>query len=180
MANKDFDIIRKELKETEENREILIQLCRKTITLSKKIIYALHANKEPEHIQEIKDLVEQVKSNKVELGMKKVALQEYVEALTYYHYIKEHKLASKEELKVDVESYLLGLCDLTGELVRRAVNRAIEEDKDEVQKIKKFVADIYEEFLSFELRNSDLRHKADSLTWNLKKLEDVLFTMKTR
>ncbi|GAG22250.1 unnamed protein product, partial [marine sediment metagenome] len=45
----------------------------------------------------------------------------------------------------------------------------------EALKIKAFVDEIYGEFLKFDLRNSELRRKSDSIKWNLKKLEDVIF-----
>jgi translin len=184
MTKLEFEKIRKQLNEFEEKRESLIQLSRKTISLSKKIIYSLHANNEKEasnYLEEIKKLAKQVQGNyNYDLGMAKVAVQEYVEAIAYYEYITTGKLLEFSKLGIDIESYLLGLCDLSGELVRRAVNKGIEGDKDEIIKIKKFVEEIYAEFLTLELRNSDLRHKADSLYWNLKKLEDILFTLKTR
>jgi len=184
MTKAEFDKIRKQLSEFEEKREELIQLSRKTISVSKKIIYSLHANKLEEaskHLDEITKLAKQVQGNyHYDLGMAKVAVQEYVEAVTYLEYVKTGKLLEFSKLGIDVESYLLGLCDLSGELVRRAVNKGIEGDKEEIVKIRKFVEEIYSEFLTFELRNSDLRHKADSLYWNLRKLEDMLFSLKTR
>jgi len=184
MSKAEFEKIRKQLNAFEAKREELIQLSRKTISISKKIIYALHANNEKEassYLDEITKLAKQVQGNyNYDLGMAKVAVQEYVEAIAYLEYVKTGKLLEFSKLNIDVESYLLGLCDLSGELVRRAVNKGIEGNKDEIIKIRKFVEEIYGEFLTLELRNSDLRHKADSLYWNVKKIEDILFTLKTR
>ena len=50
----------------------------------------------------------------------------------------------------------------------------------EVEKIKDFVDDIYGEFLKFDLRNGNLRKKYDSVKWNLKKLEEVMYDIKKK
>ena len=51
-------------------------------------------------------------------GSYKVAIQEYAEALLYYHFVKTGVLV---DLAVDTEHFILGLVDLPGELVRKAV-----------------------------------------------------------
>src|SRR3989344_3489795 len=97
-------------------------------------------------------------------------------------YVKQrnNRLPSKSELKVDSECYLMGLSDLTGELVRRAANEIINKDLDSAFKIRKFVNDLYGEFIQLDIRNGDLRRKADAVRWNLKKLEDVIFDVKVK
>ena len=91
-----------------------------------------------------------------------------------------NKIPTSAQLKVDSESYLLGLCDLTGELVRKAVNEVIKKDYEAAVKIKDVVAEIYDEFLKFDLRNGELRKKSDQIKWNLKKLEDIVFEVKLK
>ncbi|MDP7506717.1 MAG: hypothetical protein QF362_04730, partial [Candidatus Woesearchaeota archaeon] len=81
----------------------------------------------------------------------------------------------KKTLGVNSEDYLLGLCDLTGELGRRAVSLATKREFKEVELIKDTVEEIYGEFLKFNLRNSQLRRKSDSIKWNLKKLEEIMY-----
>ena len=108
-------------------------------------------------------------------NIQKVALQEYVEALCYYEFVRSSKILTRDDLRVDTEDYLMGLCDLTGELTRRMVFKTIEKNFDEVIKIKDLVEEIYGEFLKFDLRNGELRKKSDSIKWNLKKIEDVLY-----
>ena len=75
-------------------------------------------------------------------GFYKTAMQEYVEALSYYGFIKSKKLPAISSLKVNEEDYLMGICDLTGELARKAVTIAHKEDKD-VEKIKEFVEELF-------------------------------------
>ena len=83
-------------------------------------------------------------------------------------------------MKVDVEHYLLGLCDLTGELVRKAVNDIIRKKYGNALKIKELVEEIYGEFLKLDLRNNELRVKSDSIKYNLKKLEDIVYDLKIK
>jgi len=72
------------------------------------------------------------------------------------------------------------LCDLTGELGRKAVHDVIKKNFSEAVIIKDIVDEIYGEFLKFNLRNSELRKKSDQIKWNLKKLEDIVFELKIK
>ena len=119
-------------------------------------------------------------TNKQEIGAFNAALQEYAEAVTYYYYLTEQRLVKPGEIKVDAENYLLGVCDLTGELSRKAVFSVVNEKYSEVEKIKDFVSEIYNEFLKFSFRNSELRKKSDSIKWNLKKIEEIMYDLKIR
>jgi len=89
--------------------------------------------------------------------------------------VTKKKIPTRKELGIDTESYLLGMCDLTGELVRKAVNSAIKRNFKEVLEIKELVSDIYSLFLEFDLRNGELRKKMDSIKYNLMKLEDLAY-----
>jgi len=184
MLNKsEFTKIRKEMVQFEENRESLIQSSRKIIQLSKKIIYAIHRSDlktAKSGSNEIKKLVKKFPHQRFDTNMWSVALQEYVEAMTYYYFITENRIPGQKELEVPFNEYLLGLCDLSGELVRKAVKSSIENNLSEVQKIHDLVAEIYAQFLEFNLRNSELRRKSDQIKYALAKLEDILYRHKMR
>ena len=185
LDKKEFERIRKEMDAFEAKRESIIQKSRDIISASKKIIYALHRN----DIKSAEQYVKEIKKKKESLGNENIrfdtnidqtALQEYAEALCYYHFVKDKKIPSASALKIDNESYLMGLCDLTGELGRRAVNEVIRQNFSQAMEIKELVDEIYGEFLQFNLRNGELRKKSDQIKWNLKKLEDVVFELKTK
>ena len=183
LDKKEFSKIRKELADFELQREELIQKSREMINLSKRIIYALHRSDLKTASSLVKD-IEKAKKNlstdRLDTNINVVALQEYVEAVCYYDFVKTGKISTLKSLGISSESYLLGLCDLTGELVRKAVNEAINGNYKQVLKIKNLVEEIYNEFLKFNLRNSELRKKSDQIKWNLKKLEDVVFELKLK
>jgi len=178
-----FDKIREELDKKENIREQLIINSRPILKNSKQAIYALHRDsfKESERLlSEAKKQISQFRKLDTDNSSFGAALQEYAEAALYLNYVKNKKLASPQEIELDVENYLLGLCDLTGELSRRAVFCVVAEKYDEVKEIAEFVSEIYKEFLKFELRNGELRKKSDSIKWNLKKIEEILYDLKIR
>lgn len=177
MINADeFSEIREELKQSEEKREAAIRKSRDIIMLSKQIIYSAQRGdlKKAEGLcSGIRKAAKELPKEYCGTDMESVAVQEYVEAVCFFEFVKNKRLPGRKELCVDTENYLLGLCDLTGELVRQAVNATINRRYDEALKIKDFVSEIYGEFLQFDLRGGQLRNKADSIKWNLKKLEDL-------
>jgi len=187
MINKnDFKKIRDKLSRYDADRERLIKKARDVLKLSKQVIYSIHRR----DLKEALSLVKEVKEEKIALdkiasadnrlfyeGSYSQAMQEYVEALAYYGFVKNGKVPTVSSLKVSSEDYLLGICDLTGELGRRAVTIANKDPKG-VSKIKELVEEIFGEFLKFNLRNSELRKKSDSIKWNLKKLEEISYDIK--
>jgi len=181
MINRtEFSKIKEEMHKTDLKREQVIQLSREIITVSKQIIYAAQRNDLKEAEAAIKNIKEKVKNLKkiniiTDTNIHSVAFQEYVEAAAFYEFVKHKKIPTKQSLGVSAEDYLCGLCDLTGELVRKAIYEVIHKNFDEAEKIKNLVNDIYGEFLKLHLRNGELRKKSDSIKWNLKKLEEVMY-----
>jgi translin len=190
MLNKqDFKDMRREYDEFDQKREKLIKDSRDLLKLSKQIIYAIHrhdikpAEAAVARIKKALASLQQLVKGNPQLeavGAYKVAVGEYAEALLYYHFIKDNQIPTRSQLKIDAESYLLGLCDLTGELVRRAVFLAGKGNYPEVTNIKQCVDEIYGEIIQFDLRNSELRKKADSIKYDLKKLEDLVLQIKLK
>lgn len=182
LNKKAFEQIKKELDGFESNREETIQNSREVIKLSKLIIYAAHRNDFDSASKLIKDIKAKIKlldkTKNYDTGISSTAFQEYVEAITFFEFLKNNKIPSHSELDVNVEEYLGGLADLTGELGRKAVHDAIKKDFDSCLKIKDIVEEIHGEFLKFDLRNGELRKKSDSIKWNLNKLEDLVLSMK--
>jgi len=180
LNKKEFARIGDELSRSEKEREALIQKSRDIIGLSKRIIHALHredSQKAATLVKEIKSRIKKLPSEDYRTGMRNVALQEYTEALALFIFAKEKSIPTRDELGVDTENYLAGLCDMTGELVRMAVNRAIKKRNDEVFEIKDLVDMIYGEFLQLDIRRGELRKKFDQVKWNLQKLEDVAYSI---
>lgn len=189
LDEKDFNRMITEFNEFDELREQLIRKSRDIIKISKQIIYSIHRNnldsakKYSEKIKEEMKILDRITGKNTELrssGSYKVAVQEFVEAICYYEFAANKKIPKRSELDITSELYLLGLCDLSGELVRNGINKASKGKYEEVEEIKDLVVEIYENLLQFDFRNSELRKKFDGLKYDVKKLEDVIFQIKLK
>lgn len=179
----DFNALRKELQQYDAERELLIKKSRDVLKLSKQVIYAVHrdeltaAEKLVKEMERERQALEKIAthSNKmVYEGSYKIALQEYVEAILYYEFVKTGKLP---DLKVLAEYYILGLCDLPGELGRRAVFLAGKGNVKEVQKIRDEIDGLYGELLKFDFRENEIRRKVDAVKYELRKMEDLVLDL---
>ncbi len=181
-----FSKLRKEIQDYDSDREKLIKKSRDVLKLSKQVIYAVHRDE----ITSAAKLVKQIEAEKKKLeaiakhnnklvyeGSYKVAIQEYVEAILFYNFIKTNKLV---DVKVLAEHFVLGLADLPGELVRKAVFLAGKGEVQKVIKIKDEVDLIYGELLKFDFRNNDVRRKVDAVKYDLRKLEDLVLDLKLK
>ena len=188
MLNKqDFKDMRNSFHKHDEQREQLIIKSRSLIKLSKQIIYAVHRDdfsdiagliKKIESIKNQMDAIVKKNNRLLSVGAYKVGIGEYVEALLYYHFVKNKKLPTRKQLKstqYDTERALL-----TGELVRKAVFLAGKGKDKEVTTIKNLVDEVYGEVLKFDVRDNDLRRKIDSIKYDLKKLEDLVLDLKLK
>jgi translin len=190
MLNKsDFKDIGKTFHKHDEEREKIIIKSRDLIRLSKQIIYSVHRDdfsgttKLIKDIESVKKQVDTIANKSPRLsnvGAYRVGIGEYVEALLYYNFVKNGKVPTHKQLKTSVDSYLLGLCDLTGELVRKAVFLAGKGKDKKVVKIKDLVDEIYGELLKVNARENELRKKIDSVKYDLRKLEDLVLDLKLR
>ena len=188
IDKQDFKKIREKLAKYDKDREELIKKARDVLKLAKQLIYSTHRK----DVKEADELVVKLKTEKEEMdkiassdkelvyeGSYSDAVQEYVEAMAYHGFIKNGKIPVIASLRVNEEEYLMGICDLTGELTRKAVTIA-HKDPKEVEKIKELVEDIFGEFLKFDFRNGELRKKSDSIKWNLNKLEELVYDIKKK
>jgi predicted translin family RNA/ssDNA-binding protein len=182
INKKDFENIRKRLRKYDGDREVLIKKARDVLKLSKQLIYSVHrkdsgAGRLLKELKEGKAGLDKIATRNPRLsyeGSYSEACQEYVEALCYFGFINDGRISTIKETQVSEEDYLMGICDLTGELARKAVTIAHKNPK-EVLRIKDFIEEIFGQFLTLDLRNGSLRKKSDSIKWNLKKLEEVVY-----
>jgi len=190
MINKKaFADMRKELEQFDSLRENVIKTARDVLKLSKAAIYEIHRGnlKSAEaNLKNAKKIISRIdsliKKNVLlaSVGAYNEALEEYVEASCYLGFMKKKKLLTAKELGVGTNVYLQGLCDLVGELVRKAINSSIDNDFKTAKKIKDFVADVYSELMMFDFRNVPVRRKFDSIKYGLEKLETLMLDIKLK
>lgn len=181
----EFKAINEQFNRFDEKRESIIKKSRDILKASKHAIYSLHrdevekATEKLKAVESLKEMLEKEidSDKKLRSGTFSNALEEYVEARTFLSFVTEKRIATMKELKVEPEEYLLGLADLTGELMRRAVMVATKRDVKEVQKIKECLDLLYSQFMQFDFRNGDLRRKYDSIKYNVQKVERILYDL---
>lgn len=186
IDTKDLAAIKKKLTAFDQQREQIIAAARQIIRDAKHAIVCIHHNDLAEAEQCLarasKALQPLQKMHPLDLhvvGAYHECVQEYVEAMSFLHFVQKEKLLSFSSFKsVPEEDYLLGLCDLTGELARRAVLLVIAGKGKQVDTLRIFVQEIHDFFLELYLRNGELRKKYDSIKWNLKKIEEIVYDLK--
>lgn len=186
IDKKDLEKIKKDIDSYEQQRDKVIRTSRDVVKLSKKVIYAMHRNDLKAAGAAVKDMKAKLKSmtaatkhpRLLSSGSYKVAVQEFVEALCFYELMKNRRIPKNSTLKLDPEFYLMGLIDLTGELVRKAINSAIKGDYRTSVRLKDLVSDLYDELLLFDFAGGELRKKFDSVKYDLKKLDDLVLSLK--
>ncbi|MFH1510326.1 MAG: hypothetical protein ABIF10_01440 [Candidatus Woesearchaeota archaeon] len=178
IDKKEFERIKKDLAGFEKKREEVITTSRKIISASKTAIYAVQRDdlKEAEKsLKQMKTLIRSLPREAYDANIQKVAKQEYVEAACFFSLAKSGKIPTAKELHVDDEDFLAGLCDLTGEVVRKSVLDSIKQKYETVRRMHSFVDELYGLIMQLDLRNGELRKKSDSIKWNLKKLDELMY-----
>ncbi|XP_016285739.1 translin-associated protein X isoform X1 [Monodelphis domestica] len=225
-----FKLFQQELDTRHDKYERLVKLSRDITVESKRTIFLLHRITSAPDVEEIMNESES-KLEAVRQKIKQVAqelwgedmyqyhraitpgLQEYVEAVSFQHFIKTRSLISVDEinkqlvfmsddtreenntissdlndkplctwsLKVTPVDYLLGVADLTGELMRMCINSVGNGDIDTPFEVSQFLRQIYDGF-SF-IGNTgpyEVSKKLYTLKQSLAKVENACYTLKVR
>ncbi|KAF3427100.1 hypothetical protein E2986_11175 [Frieseomelitta varia] len=125
-------------------------------------------------------------------------LEEYIEAVTFYQYLKCGNMENWLELEKTLTytfpeksktiqilitpfEYILGIADLTGELMRQCINNLALGDRASCYQTCNFVRNIYKGFLGCaSVSNREIHRKLSTLKQSLHKIESVCYTIKVR
>ncbi|XP_011872247.1 PREDICTED: translin-associated protein X [Vollenhovia emeryi] len=138
----------------------------------------------------------------------RAGLEEYVEALTFYEYLQNgsmqdwttlekalmYRAASSPvdspeqdsgkmiQVMVTPTDYILGIADLTGELMRKCINNLAIGDVTSCYQTCNFVRKIYIAFLGYTsvVHNNEVNKKIITLKHSLTKMENACYTIKVR
>ncbi|MEI6221790.1 MAG: hypothetical protein WCP97_03410 [bacterium] len=125
-------------------------------------------------------LVEQ-ESYLQESGSYKGAVEEYLEAKLVESYLTGKTTFDLFEFSLPAEMVLGAISDFTGELVRKSILLATEGKSTDIATIKQVVEDVVLALADIEMGSGGyLRNKIDQVDKNLRKIEDILYTMKMR
>lgn len=181
----DLGLLAKEIAKYDSDRELLIAQSRKTLKAAKMLIYSVHRDCSCKEIVRLRDSLLREKKVLESFAKKSKGLetegflseanQEYAEAVCFFEFVEKGILPSQKQLRIPIYDYLMGLCDLTGELTRRAVLLASKRRYSDISLINNAVNMINGEFLKFDLRNGNLRKKYDQIKWNVKKMDEIVY-----
>ncbi|XP_076164427.1 translin associated factor X [Ptiloglossa arizonensis] len=127
-------------------------------------------------------------------------LEEYIEAITFYQYSHSGTMEHWTELEkmltytileppesktirilVTPYVFILGIGDLTGELMRKCINNLTTGDIGSCYQTCNFVREVYKGFLSStNISNKEMIRKLHTLKQSLHKIENVCYTIKVR
>jgi len=162
------EILYGELRRYENIKDEIIQTSIKAARLSKSVVYsAIRRDFETaaKSLAELEAVVERLKALIKEwpmfYGSAVTGLQEYVEAVALYRFLKDGSLPTRGELGVDVYTYLMGVSEIAGELGRAATESLLRGDVDTARRLKEAVEKLYLDLLALEPRDYDLRKKVD-------------------
>lgn len=188
MLNKKFiEKLKADYQTSQSERRQIISISNDILHDSKKTIFALHRG-------EIKQAEENFAAIEASLakmeksfgfnrnedeGSYKAAVEEYVEAKMFYYYLTGQKIDKIPEVKLDFDSYLGGICDFTGEMVRYATNQAAMGNFEKVAEVKEAINLVIGELTDFDL-GGYLRTKYDQTRSNLRKIEEMAYEVKLK
>ncbi len=188
MINKKFiQKLKKDYDQSNSERRQIISLSNIVLHDSKRIIFSLHrgdTEKAEASFKEVEKILVKLEkkfgfARLLEEGSYKAGVEEYVEAKMFYLLMQGKKIGAIKEIKIKYDSYLGGICDAMGELVRRATNKAAKGELDEVEKIKEIMNDIMAELVEFDMTGY-LRTKYDQAKGHLRKIEQINYEVKIR
>ncbi|MGF3585526.1 MAG: RNA-binding protein, partial [Thermoplasmatota archaeon] len=153
-------------------REQALRITREIIIGCRKAIQSIHQNMMKEAQVNIKKASDNLQNlynltkNHPEVyhaGFVENAAQELVEASCLYNIINGENLPDPDELQTTYSSYLLGLCDLVGELRRSALDAIRHNKSKEAENYLNMMENIYDVIIRFDYPSAliPIRKKQD-------------------
>jgi translin len=155
IANK----IEKKIDDKDKIREKTLKYSRDIIIHCRKAIQNIHQNKDTDaeaHIKKasakLAELYDQT-NNYPEIfhaGFVENAAQELVEACCLQNIMQGKDLPDPDEMQTTYSSYLMGLCDLVGELRRKALDSIRQNDSKKADNYLSMMENIYDVIIRFD------------------------------
>lgn len=221
-----FRVFQQELDTRHDKYERLVKLSRDITIESKRTIFMLHRvtsvpnvedvlteadNKLDGVRQKIGQIAEELRGEDLYQFHKAFTsgVQEYVEAVSFHHFIRHRTLLSLEEInaalvfikgeKVEIKAisegqgacvltfqvtstdYLLGVADLTGELMRMCISSVGNGDMETPFELTNFLREIHDGFTYLgNVGPYEVSKKLHTLRQSLSKVEDACYMLKVR
>lgn len=171
-----------------ELRDEIIVISRDVLRNSKQAIFALHRDemgdaqeslrKAEEKLLQIEKFFKEEERLKFE-GSYKDCVEEYVEAKLFHEFLRTGNVALESEVTLAFDDYLGGICDLTGEILRKSVQAATKGEYEKVKQYQEAIQDVAGELVQYDLLGK-LRSKYDAVKRNLRKIEEISYDIKLK
>jgi translin len=155
--------IEKHIDGKDKIREAALRDARQVIISCRKCIQRIHQNK----IKEANELLKKASTTLADLyevskpfpdlsnaGFVENAAQEFVEAYCLYNILQGKELPDPDKLQTTYTAYLQGLCDVVGELRRKALDTVLHGEPKQAQQYLVIMEDIYDAILRFDYPSS--------------------------
>lgn len=110
-------------------------------------------------------------------GAYRAAIEEFVEATLLAQFLNKESIGQVDAIEaLDAETYLGGLSDLTGELVRYATDCATHSDTKEVKRAHETLNEVMRFLISLDLTGY-LRTKFDQAKQSERKMEQIVYDL---
>jgi len=190
MLNKTFTgPLLKEYQGHQTNRHNVIGQSNTALKSSKQAIFDMHRNdltKARKTLDIVKKQLNDIQKKLVAKhpqlkyqGALLAAIEEYLEAELFYQALTAKKITSVKGVEANANSYIGAICDMTGELTRRAVLKATEKEYETVDLYFELVSDVVGALIQFDL-TGHLRQKFDDAKRNLKRIEGIRYDISLR
>jgi predicted translin family RNA/ssDNA-binding protein len=189
--------LRQRMEHRDELRENLIKKSRDGQKASKNAIFALHRGDKKKAFDLIHQCLQCIQQDLLPIvveepplraGSFSNVLEEYTEAKLFYCWlfgkqgdghasVGDLLMPNEFEIELNPDEYLGGLCDLTGEIGRYAVQRGTARDTDAVKLSLHSNSCILDAIQTMERTPSGINKKMDQLHRSVEKLERMLYEM---
>ena len=167
-------------------REEVVRQARNILKMSKRAIFLMHrdSDKEAEKILVeaeivLLDLKKEFSDSILSEGSFREGAEEFVEAKMFLEFLETGSVDFQAKVDFDFSIMVPGICDVTGEILRKAVILVTKGDREKIVDYKNAAEEIVGELMKFDLTGK-MRYKFDEAKRNLKRLEEVLYDVEIR
>lgn len=203
----DFMIYRDELDTRNDTYEQLVKLSRDVTIHSKRVIFSLLRKGVTQEtlisearakIADINTIFKQINEKLVSQDIYRFhravtpGIQEFIEAVSLLHYIETKGVISFQNVTseyFDLENYqefvteldyMLGIGDLTGEMMRLGINSIGNGDYETVTHLRSTMQEIYSNFSLFTKQFREMERKGNVMKNSLSKIENACCNLRIR
>jgi len=204
---KSFMDFKDELDRRNDKYERLVVMSRDTTIQSKRVIFGLlQKNKDiSKKVFEAKERIKLIQQNVMKIGVElenedaykfarsfSPGFQEFIEAVSLLHYIETKQIISYADVNnlyfqynnkhvlLTPFDYMLGMADLTGELMRMAINSISEGAFEQVDEICVTLRIVHNEFSKSIGCHREMSKKASVMKSSVEKVENACYMLKVR